>query len=328
MAAEDLQAGPQLLGYFLNWALLGVLNTQVYLYYLSFPRDRWSLKAFVYGVLIFEWIQTGLTTAAAFDQHVYNYGDVSRLFSLPYVWFCVPIMSAMISAVVQIFFAWRIYRLGKSIILPCIIVFIALFQLGAGTAGGVQMHALPSAEDLAPAHAALAAWLVGTAVTDAVIAVAMTVLLLRARTGIAGTDAIISSIIRLTVETGSMTATFAIAETVLVLKPSLGMTLLYECPALVLTKLYANTLLVNLNNRAFVKKEDSVNVFESIHITRLNTTLNSAIERDDAHTSVVLRDKDSHRSVSKLDSNLAELGDAKTVQQDDMPFSSVPLRSS
>ncbi|OBZ73415.1 hypothetical protein A0H81_07273 [Grifola frondosa] len=31
-------------------------------------------------------------------------------------------------------------------------------------------------------------------------------------------------------------------------------TLLHECPALLLTKLYANTLVTNFNNRAFLKR--------------------------------------------------------------------------
>lgn len=324
MATDNytLDAGPQLLGYFLNWALFGVLNTQVYLYYLYFPGDRRSLKAFVYGIYIYECVQTGLSTAGAFDQQVYHYGEVARLFSLPFVWFAVPIMSAILSAVVQIFFAWRIYRLSRSLILPCAVVVLALFQMGAGTAGGVKMHQLPSAVDLAPDHPALGAWLVGTAVTDVVIAVTMTVLLLRVRTGVAKTDAIISNIVRLTVETGSLTATVAIVEAVLVLRRSFESSLLYECPALVLTKLYANTLLVNLNNREFLRREHRHNAGESIVIPHLETTCDLPSDEDDTHSrnSIVFRIVESsaaHNKQVSLGGDLTDLEIPKSPRGDE-----------
>jgi len=265
-----------------------VLTTQVYLYYIFFPLDSRTLKCLAYGVFIFESIQTGLTTAAAFDQYVYSDGNVARVDTFPYVWFSVPIMAAITAAVVQIFFAWRIKILDRSssYILPVTVVMLALMQLGAGTAGGVKMHQAGIAADLGPADASLIAWLVGAALNDVVIAVAMTYLLLKARTGVAKTDAVISSIIRLTVETGTITAALAIVDIALVTAPSLRTTLLYQGPAPVITKLYANTLLVNLNNRAFVRK-NLEEVIESIHLPQMNTisgriTQETAIDHSDS----------------------------------------------
>lgn len=84
------------------------------------------LFCIAYGVFIFESIQTGLTTAAAFDQYVYSDGDVARVDTFPYVWFSVPIMAAITAAVVQIFFAWRIKILDRtsSYILPVTVVMV------------------------------------------------------------------------------------------------------------------------------------------------------------------------------------------------------------
>lgn len=38
-------AGPRFIGILFNWGLLGVLTTQVYIYYLNFPRDTRLNKA-------------------------------------------------------------------------------------------------------------------------------------------------------------------------------------------------------------------------------------------------------------------------------------------
>jgi len=113
------------------------------------------MKTFVYGVVILEWIQTGLTTAAAFDFYVHNFGNVPNLLSLRYTWFSVPVMTAIASVVAQMFFAWRVYKLGESMIMPVIIITLALCQCGGGIAGGVQIKQIGSAEHLAPAHIAL-----------------------------------------------------------------------------------------------------------------------------------------------------------------------------
>jgi len=77
-----------------------------------------------------------------------------------------------------------------------------------------------------------------------------------------------------------------------------------------------------------VTKGDSANVIESIRITRLDTTLDLGLDMGIADASVVLRDKDFRRSAGRSNSGSAELGDAKPVQQEDMSFSSIALRSS
>lgn len=41
----------------------------------------------VYGVLIVEWIQTGLLTTGSFEVFVYNYGNVSALVTIYNGWF-------------------------------------------------------------------------------------------------------------------------------------------------------------------------------------------------------------------------------------------------
>ena len=78
----------------------------------------------MYGLLIYEWVQTGLATDAAFDNFVYNYGVPGELVQFHNTWFSVTIMCAFVSFVVQTFFAWRIWILGRSKILTGVILFV------------------------------------------------------------------------------------------------------------------------------------------------------------------------------------------------------------
>ena len=67
----------------------------------------------VYGTVIFEWIQTGLLTDNAFFAYVENYGDLDDLVPNHNAWFSAAVMCAVVSLVVQSFYAWRILHLGK-----------------------------------------------------------------------------------------------------------------------------------------------------------------------------------------------------------------------
>ncbi|KAG6815130.1 hypothetical protein H0H93_010865 [Arthromyces matolae] len=107
-------------------------------------------------------------------------------------------------------------------------------------------------------------WLAGSALTDTLIAVAMTFLpdglmkLLRSRTGdYDQTDNILVRIVRLTVETNTATASIAIAVLVCLLaiphNPSISM-----APAYALGKLYSNTLLAIFNNRIYMSSKGAM----------------------------------------------------------------------
>lgn len=82
----------------------------------------------VYAMWIWEWVQTGLVTDFAFDNFVYGYGQPKELVAFHNTWFSVTIMCALLSAVVQCYFAYRIWVLGKSKVLTGAIVFVRTFD--------------------------------------------------------------------------------------------------------------------------------------------------------------------------------------------------------
>ncbi|KAH9918047.1 uncharacterized protein B0H18DRAFT_681518 [Fomitopsis serialis] len=254
-AAHSLDglAGPPLVGYFFSWALLGVLNVQIYLYYVKFQKDHTFLQVLVYAILALEWIQTILLTVDAFDSFVYHYGDPAALTSTNRPgWFSLPLLCGLVSTPVQCYFAWRIWKLFRTVILCGILVFFSIVQLifGIITVTGVQLRDVSTTSEIGLSRTALAVdciFLGGSALVDAIIAVAMTILLLRLKNGMLKTDMMINKVIRFGVESGILTASVAIIG--LVLAMGCPGKLYYEPVIYILSKLYANTFITNLLNR-------------------------------------------------------------------------------
>ncbi|GAW02712.1 hypothetical protein LENED_004381 [Lentinula edodes] len=235
-------AGPRLIGILFNWSLLGVLTTQVYIYYLNFPKDLKWHKVLVYIVYLLDWAQTCSATYDAFH--------------------CV------IAAIVQVT-TNLIYRLGTRtrygtwLCLPPFAVFpnlpsltsyfllLALLQLGGGIAVGIFVWR--DSSEVARSDglvSAVGVRLAGSAFADTVIAISMTYFLLRSKSQVMGhMNNVVTRLIRLTIETGTMTAIAAIVDLVFFLKATNG---LHQVSGVILCKLYSNSLLVLFNNRMIV----------------------------------------------------------------------------
>ena len=80
--------------------------------------------ATVYSLYALDWVQTGLVTQDAFDTFVYYFGDHSQFRSMGNQWLSLIIFSALVSLVVQLFFAWRIYIVSQARIIAAIISFV------------------------------------------------------------------------------------------------------------------------------------------------------------------------------------------------------------
>ncbi|KJA17495.1 hypothetical protein HYPSUDRAFT_206094 [Hypholoma sublateritium FD-334 SS-4] len=87
-----LFAASFLFGSMENWALLGILLVQVYLYYIAFPKDRSILKWTVFVQFILETIQT-VTLAHDNIQHFSTaYTNPDILNDIGLLWISIPLM--------------------------------------------------------------------------------------------------------------------------------------------------------------------------------------------------------------------------------------------
>ncbi|KZT00515.1 uncharacterized protein LAESUDRAFT_666021, partial [Laetiporus sulphureus 93-53] len=258
-----------LLAYQFNWVLYGVLVMQVYTYHQVSFRDHVAIKCLVYGLFALETVRTILLTHDSFQQLALNWGSLEGLYTLNYLWLDVPIFIGISSVCIQCFYAWHIYILGQSKALSILILLVALMQCGGAFAEGIlskvysnvpgtQINTLRSCT----------VWLAGTSTCDVIIACSMVYHLSRKRTGYKSTDIVINKLIQLVIETGMATAIIAIIELSLFLQ--FKHNFYHIVPALLLSKMYSNSLLALLNNRVSLRNQAS----------NPNSSMSPAIWRD------------------------------------------------
>ncbi|KAK0434155.1 uncharacterized protein EV420DRAFT_1754600 [Desarmillaria tabescens] len=242
-------SGPLIVAYLLHWGLFGTLSVQLYLYYLAFPKDRQFTKYLVYGIYIVEFVQTMLVTHDAFAMFGYGFGDIEALTDMHFDWLTVPIMSAAVACVGQVFYAYRIFVLSKSQIVPIFVTCVSLTSSVAAIITGVYSFEAGNVTKLNNRKTSIAVgiWCGASALCDIVIAICMTYYLMRSDTGFRRTRMLVTKLIRLTIETGTVTAVVALLN--LILFFAFPHQTFYGTPALIMPKLYANTVYMVLNSR-------------------------------------------------------------------------------
>jgi len=89
-------------------------------------------------LLCLEITQTVILTNDSWDWFINAWADPIRVKEFGAEWFNLPIMDGVIACIVQLFFAWRIWILGRSWPLVAIISILALLQMSAAIATGIM----------------------------------------------------------------------------------------------------------------------------------------------------------------------------------------------
>ncbi|KAG7444391.1 uncharacterized protein BT62DRAFT_240290 [Guyanagaster necrorhizus] len=234
-------------GNLFNWGLFGCLVVQIYFYYLNYSTDGPAVRGVVAFALVLEIVQTILVTHDAFITFCSQWGTPSALLQVGYIWLTLPIFGSLMSFIAQSFYAWRLHLLAKTRWLPAIIILISLTQLIAGIVTGAIVIGINDVRDLHKSFKAASVWLAGTALCDIIIAMSMVIFLTRSKTGFHRTDVLLTRIIVVTIETGFASAIVALVDMILFL--TFRDENWHLCTAMMLSKLYANSLLVVLNSR-------------------------------------------------------------------------------
>ncbi|TCD60833.1 hypothetical protein EIP91_009422 [Steccherinum ochraceum] len=314
----SLLLGPMLMAEFMNWGLFGVLTVQLYIYYLAFPNDRIYGKTLVGLIYILEIMQLAVTTHDAFIAYAAQWGDFAHVDGVKTLWLGIPVLTGIIGCLVQLFYAWRIHKLGRNVWVSGVVSLSALPPLGFSIWNGVEIHRVADLQDLSHASSfpTVIAWLTATALCDILITLSMSYYLLKAKksSSVRRTAAMLSRLIKYTVETGLFTATFAIIE--LILFVALPDTLLYTLLMGITPKLYSNCLLALFNSRIQVENgriTDSDRIIfmstigassqngPSTDLIRSPNTLRNGITIQIAKTSDSVADSESLRVTSELD---------------------------
>ncbi|KAH7929919.1 hypothetical protein BV22DRAFT_1001709 [Leucogyrophana mollusca] len=268
LALVVLTNGPQqALGYVISFALFGVLVVQIFIYHARFTRDPPQLRVFVWTIALLEilscifaiyglWqgsnmhclscVPTGLQSVV--EYHRYGLSD-HLLFNtgiLP-MWSFVALaaLTGLTSSLVHGFFCWRLWIIGKSAIVPIAVMTVS--SRFSCFLGGIKDNYVDYI------------WLGGSLVCDIVITIQTTRLLFQqnSRTNFQNTKSLITKLIKLTIETGMVTAVATLLELLMAvfLNPIAHLAVnMYINNA---SQSYANCLMATLNARLTLP-DDSV----------------------------------------------------------------------
>ncbi|PPR03729.1 hypothetical protein CVT24_007377 [Panaeolus cyanescens] len=279
--------GPILLGVCINMILYGfryearriyqgstpnASPLQCYHYYLTYKKDAPWIRYLVLYLFIAETINTGCDIAVVFQPLINEFGEQHPLFSelanlrrwfqkgrpeatkyFPRMFASEPALIVFISTPIQLFFAWRIRLLTKSNIIAGIICIFSIVSTVGGvwtTVRLVQVRLFSRKPEL---HWPALVWFLAACISDVLITLVLVFTLSKRKTGFVATDDAISKIIRMTVQTGMLTAFFAIGDVVFFMTlpvMPISRTALNFIWDFALSKLYSNCLLSTLNARA------------------------------------------------------------------------------
>ncbi|KAI0732347.1 hypothetical protein C8Q72DRAFT_901760 [Fomitopsis betulina] len=244
-------SGPILIGSQLNWALYGVLSVQLYIYYQTGFSDSRCLTSLVCFVFIFETIQTILLTHDTFHKLAISFGDYQGLLNPYYIWFDLPVQSAILSSITQCFYAWRIKVLSNSRIVALSIVVLSILQCAGGISEGVACFRYKSTSAALPLETkSVAIWIGGSVACDITITIFMVYFVPNAAKD--RSMPMVNRLIQVIVETGMATSTLAIIQISMYLGSK--NTNYFITPACVLPKAYSNSFMVLLNNRGALRQ--------------------------------------------------------------------------
>ncbi|KAJ7062778.1 hypothetical protein C8F01DRAFT_1230376 [Mycena amicta] len=241
----QLSYGPMLIGVFVNMILFGVLVGQALTYYQVYKADARWMKFFVGFLLFIETANTALDMYMMYQPLILEYGQKPKFF--PDVFMTEPLIIVLVSMPIQMFFAWRIYQLTKSLWIPIIISIFAVASFAGGIWTTIMIRILREFVKKPLLHHPALLWFLASCVADVLITVSLVITLSKKKTGFAATDSVVDKIIRATIQTGLITALFSILDVVCFMAlPHLAVNFVWD---LALSKLYTNCLLSTLNAR-------------------------------------------------------------------------------
>ncbi|KAH9933212.1 uncharacterized protein BXZ73DRAFT_46508 [Epithele typhae] len=240
--------GPIFIGVIFNTLLYGIMITQTYIYFTTFKQDRTWMKAYVGLLFLCDTVNSAFDIAFLYIALINNFVSGPRLSFLSRdVHPSASSAQAIIGSLVQLFFAWRVKVLTNSTLAVVFITACAIVSLLGGMGTAIATHMMPEFAQLRRFKVIVIIWLVSSAMADCLITFVLVRYLRGHKTGFGQTNDFLNKIIRITVQTGLITALCAIIDLVTFLLSSTGIHLTFN---LALSKLYTNSLMSTLNSRA------------------------------------------------------------------------------
>jgi hypothetical protein len=247
MNSFELIIGPEFLGMFFCTLFYGMLVIQTVTYLRTCKKDPVWIKSMVFVLFVANTLLIVIFGRRMFAICVTFFGNLLGKNEAVKTGAAIPALISITAGIVQIFFGYRVLRLGHNRWLFVIIVVMALVQTFGGI--GITIHVATLKDvftELQKLRIEITVCLVAAAAVDITITASLVYYLRKHRTGFSRTDDVISKVIIATVQTGFITAIWATVNlmTYLFVPNNLHM-LFHPC----LGVMYTNALLSSLNSR-------------------------------------------------------------------------------
>lgn len=257
-----------LFGVVLDLLLFGILSTQIYVYYLGFPKDRPLVKCAVAWIYLI-----GVSQSAVALRDLYLIATSAQCPDTPFRthplaqgWWTMVASSTAVAWTAQLYYAFRIYVMAKNVWVAGIITLLSLAQLGSGIVGA---YCFAEGTLQSESHVSLfrtsscvkgfdKLWGPLNVACDVTITIYMTFFLLKQRRKTINrkTHVHVGKVVQLVIETGMATSVTVITYAVLFnmmldLKVMIGVW--YTVPGYAMGKVYSNSMMALLNNRVVIE---------------------------------------------------------------------------
>ncbi|KAG9118751.1 hypothetical protein FRC07_006596 [Ceratobasidium sp. 392] len=243
--------GPFVTGIMMQQLFLGVFCVQVYDYWRMFATDTMFNRVTVFVLTILTVLQGVMDYVNLYRNAVKYYGVFDMFDNQDWSLFWEIGVTAMIGTVAQIFFLERCYSATKNKIVAGVVLAGILTSLGFGITSSIEFQRIRRLSEVPNIPIPIIGWLTATAILDVLISGILIYTLLRVKTPFRKTEAVITKIIRVTMETSTVTASFLaqIAVINLVLYLALPGEAYHLLPQLIMGKMYAISVMVTLSSR-------------------------------------------------------------------------------
>ncbi|KAI0689429.1 hypothetical protein BC835DRAFT_1529197 [Cytidiella melzeri] len=252
--------GALLIGGLLAVFFSGIVCTQCFLYFRSFYKDRWRVKALVAALWFLDFLHSTFVVTTVWYYLIDGFNNtkvapgINWSVSLKQVTISI---TGILTFIIHFFFAHRVWTLSKSNVwLTGLIMGLAFLRMLSAFGTVIQMSRLHTWVRF---HE-VAAWsfttgLVISACVDFLITLSLVYYLSQSRTGFSNMDYIIDTIMLYAIENGLLTSISVLASLICWL--TMPTNFIFLALHFVISKMYANSLLATLNARRHIQDKSS-----------------------------------------------------------------------
>ncbi|KAH9915954.1 uncharacterized protein BXZ73DRAFT_106020 [Epithele typhae] len=246
--------GPLFIAVMIDIFFYGIIVTQSFTYFTTFHRDPKWMKILVTLVLILDTLNSCFDVAVVYVPLVLKFGNISALLVTGWTCHMNPTVTGIVASLVQGFYAWRVHVIAQNRWIVGTICTLSFVQLLGSIGTTVAATRVPYIPDFPKLQSIVIVWLTSAVMADLLITSTLVHYLRSRRTGMEFTDTTINKITRLTIETGLLTAVWAVTDLLIYLTVLESVHLVFN---FTLSKLYTFSLLTSLIVRHPIPDEAS-----------------------------------------------------------------------